>query len=80
MHEAKSQLSQLGRLAWAGEKVVIARAGVPYLRLEPYREPVADRTPGGLKGKIWVASDFDETEEHLADWFQDSQIFPDEHR
>ena len=26
MHEAKSQLSRLGRLAWEGEEVVIARA------------------------------------------------------
>jgi len=38
MHEAKSQLSRLGRLAWEGEEIVIARAGEPYLRLEPYRE------------------------------------------
>ena len=38
MHEAKSQLSRLGRLAWEGEEIVIARSGEPYLRLEPYRE------------------------------------------
>ena len=44
MHEAKSQLSRLGRLAWEGEEVVIARAGEPYLRLEPYR-----RAPRGAE-------------------------------
>ena len=38
MREAKSQLSRLGKAAWAGEVVVIARAGEPYLRLVPYRE------------------------------------------
>ena len=78
MHEAKSQLSRLGRLAWEGEEVVIAKAGEPYLRLEPYSKPVADRRPGGLKGEIWVAPDFDETDQRLIDSFYDSRIFPDE--
>ena len=31
MHEAKSQLSRLGRLAWEGEEIVIAKAGEPWL-------------------------------------------------
>ena len=39
MHEAKSQLSKLGKLAWEGEEIIIAKAGEPYLRLEPYRQP-----------------------------------------
>ena len=38
MHEAKSRLSELGELVWKGEKVVIARAGKPYLDLLPHRE------------------------------------------
>ena len=38
MHEEKSQLSRLGKLAWEGEGIVIAKAGEPYLRLEPYRK------------------------------------------
>lgn len=76
MHKAKSQLSQLRRLAWEGEEVVIAKAGVPYLRLEPYHKPVANRTPGGLKGEIWVAADFSETDEDVIDSFYQSQIFP----
>ncbi len=78
MHEAKSQLSQLGRLVWEGKEVVIARSGVPYLRLEPYRQPVADRTPGGMKEEIWMAPDFDEYDERLAKQFQESTVFPDE--
>ena len=65
MHEAKSQLSRLGELAWQGEEVVIAKAGKPYLNLVPYREEMKPRTPGSLKGKIWVAPDFDET---LPEW------------
>jgi antitoxin (DNA-binding transcriptional repressor) of toxin-antitoxin stability system len=44
----------------AGEEIVIVKAGEPVARLlpvEPRREP---RKPGLLKGKIWIADDFDE--------------------
>ena len=37
MHEAKSQLSKLGESSLAGEEVVIAKAGMPYLDLLPHR-------------------------------------------
>ena len=37
MHQAKTQLLRLGRLAWEGEQVVIAKAGELHLRLEPYK-------------------------------------------
>ena len=67
MHEAKSQLSRLGKLAWAGEEVVIAKAGEPYLRLEPYRERLEERQLGGLEGKIWMSPDFDDPDEELMD-------------
>lgn len=72
MHEAKSQLSKLGRLAWEGEEVVIARAGEPYLRLTPYRRP--DRKLGLLEGKIWIADDFDETPQEVIDSFYESDL------
>ncbi len=79
MHEAKSQLSRLGKLAWAGEEVVIAKAGEPYLRLEPYREKKLEpRKLGGLEGKIWMAPDFDEPDEELFEELMNSKIFPDE--
>jgi antitoxin (DNA-binding transcriptional repressor) of toxin-antitoxin stability system len=78
MHEAKSQLSRLGKLAWEGEEVVIAKAGEPYLRLEPYREEKLEpRKPGGLEGKIWMAPDFDEPDEELFEELMNSKIFPD---
>ncbi len=78
MHEAKSQLSRLGKLAWEGEEVVIAKAGEPYLRLEPYREKLTPRKPGGLEGKIWMSPDFDEPDEELFELMMNSKIFPDE--
>lgn len=78
MHEAKSQLSRLGKLAWAGEEVVIAKAGEPYLRLEPYRARLEERQLGGLEGKIWMSPDFDEPDEELIELIENSKIFPDE--
>ena len=53
MHEAKSQLSRLGKLAWEGEEIVIARAGEPWLRLTPYRERLKERKMGGMEGQFW---------------------------
>lgn len=78
MHEAKSQLSKLGKLAWQGEEVVIAKAGEPYLRLKPYREQKSKCRLGVLKGQIWMASDFDETPREVMDSFWNSKIVPDE--
>ena len=69
MHEAKSQLSKLGKLAWEGEEIVITKAGEPYLRLEPYRQPKTKRKSGVLKGQIWIAPDFDETPQDVIDSF-----------
>ena len=76
MHEAKSQLSRLGKLAWEGEEVVIAKAGEPYLRLEPYRDRLEERQLGGLEGKIWMSPDFDDPDEELMDLIENAKIFP----
>ena len=78
MHEAKSQLSRLGRAAWDGEDVVIARAGEPYLRLVPYRKRLTRRELGALRGQIRIAPDFDETPPDVIDAFWKSKIFPDD--
>ena len=59
IHAAKTHLSRLIEQAAAGEEIVIAKAGKPVARLlpfEPRREP---RQPGLMKGKIWIADDFD---------------------
>lgn len=61
MHEAKSRLSELGELVWKGEKVVIAKAGKPYLDLLPHKEQRVKRKPGRLRGQIKMAPDFDRT-------------------
>ena len=80
MHEAKSQLSKLGKLAWEGEEIVIARAGEAWLRLTPYRESLEPRKPGGLEGRIWISPDFDEEDEELVEAIESSKVFPDSDR
>jgi prevent-host-death family protein len=58
LYEAKSQLSALVERAAQGEEIVIAKAGVPRARLVPMQARVR-RRPGGSKGRIWIAADFD---------------------
>lgn len=59
--EAKTQLSRLLDRAEAGEDVIIARAGHPVVRLVPITAGALDapRMLGALKGKGWIADDFD---------------------
>jgi prevent-host-death family protein len=60
MHEAKTHLSRLVERVEAGEEIVIGRAGKPVAKLVPYQEERVQRRPGALKGKIWIADDFDD--------------------
>jgi prevent-host-death family protein len=43
VHEAKSQLSKLLKLAESGETVIIVRRGIPVARLTPLPPPAARR-------------------------------------
>jgi prevent-host-death family protein len=69
MHEAKTELSKLVERALAGEDVVIARAGVPVVRLVPVAR-AGQRVLGQWRGKVKLAEDFDAPlpDEVLADW------------
>jgi antitoxin (DNA-binding transcriptional repressor) of toxin-antitoxin stability system len=74
MHDAKFQLSELGTMAWKGEKIVITKAGKPYLDLAPHKperllEP-KERMPGRLKGQIKIAPGFDTTPEDIINSFE----------
>lgn len=61
VYEAKTHLSQLLDRAAAGEEIVIARAGRPVARLMPLAEPASRRrVPGGWRGQVSIAADFDE--------------------
>ncbi|SDB06665.1 type II toxin-antitoxin system Phd/YefM family antitoxin [Pseudomonas sp. NFACC13-1] len=70
LHEAKSQLLQLGARVWQGDKVVITKAGKPYLDLLPHVATPQARKPGRLKGRIRMPSDFDLTPEDIIEGFE----------
>lgn len=59
IHEAKTNLSKLIRRAEAGEEIVIRRGSVPVARLLPIEKRVR-RQAGFLRGRIWIAEDFDD--------------------
>jgi prevent-host-death family protein len=78
LHEAKTHLSRLVDAAAKGEEIVIAKAGKPMARLVPLRPAVRkERKPGVLKGKIWIAENFDAptTAEEQSVWTE-NPIFP----
>lgn len=69
LHEAKSQLSALGKKAWAGERIVIVLEGKPYLELVPHRKDEKQRRPGRFKGQIKMSDDFTETPDDIVSSF-----------
>jgi prevent-host-death family protein len=59
MHEAKTRLSSLVQLVEQGERVVIARDGVPVAEIVPHEVEAPPRKGGQLRGQIWISDDFD---------------------
>lgn len=74
VHEAKTHLSQLLEEVKAGEEVVINKAGEPVAKVVPIRRQVQPRTPGLLRGQIFLSEDWDsdETNEAIARDFYES--------
>ncbi|HEU5351014.1 MAG TPA: type II toxin-antitoxin system prevent-host-death family antitoxin [Terracidiphilus sp.] len=71
--EAKTQLSKLVERAEHGEEIILARAGRPVARLTQLQPEKKKIRFGGMKGKIWIADDFDDPlpEEVLAEFEAD---------
>ena len=60
LYEAKTQLSRLVDRASRGESFVIAKSGTPLARLMPLGPEEKPKIRyGSMKGKIWLADDFD---------------------
>jgi len=59
LYEAKSSLSRLVDRAAAGEEIIIAKAGKPKAKLTALSQPVRRRKPGGWKGRMSIARNFD---------------------
>jgi prevent-host-death family protein len=62
IHDAKTHLSRLVERVEAGEEIVIARGGKPVARLVPLGLRTRPRQLGTLRGKIWLAPDWDSAE------------------
>ncbi len=65
--EAKASLSELIDKASEGREIIICRAGRPVAILKAYKKAEQPREPGGLRGKIQIAPDFDELPDDLAE-------------
>jgi prevent-host-death family protein len=64
--QAKTQLSRLVKIAEEGGEVVIGRGGKPVARIVKYDARQRTPKPGTLKGKIWIAPDFDDLPDDIA--------------
>lgn len=70
IHEAKTHLSRLIERAERGEEIVIAKAGVPKVRLAPVEASPTVRRPGRFAASLKVTDAFFEPlpEGELAAW------------
>ena len=59
LYEAKTHLSHLIDRAAKIEEILIAKSGVPLVKLVPLPKPKAKRKPGGWEGKVRISDDFD---------------------
>ncbi len=69
IHEAKTHLSRLVERAAAGEEIIIAKSGKPVAKLVRYVPSPKPRKPGIWKGKVKIATDFDELPAEIAEAF-----------
>lgn len=67
--QAKAELSALIEAVQNGGEVIIAKAGKPVARLVALRGPAHPRTPGSMAGQIWIAPDFDQLPDDMAEAF-----------
>jgi prevent-host-death family protein len=59
LHEAKTHLSKLIKLAHEGHEIIICKDGTPVARLIPYTLKKEPRTPGIWSGKVVIKKNFD---------------------
>ena len=71
-HEAKSRLSELIRLAEAGDEVIVARNGRPVAKLIPWPPARPERRPGAWAGRISYGSDIVGTDPDVLAAFDDT--------
>lgn len=60
LRDARARFSELLDRASRGESISITRRGEEIARIVPGR-PAVERRPGRMRGRIWMAPDFDGT-------------------
>ncbi|MBS0633996.1 MAG: type II toxin-antitoxin system Phd/YefM family antitoxin [Verrucomicrobia bacterium] len=60
IHEAKTHFSHLINQALKGDEIIIAKSGVPLVKLTPYEQQKTVRKGGQLKGILTIGKDFDD--------------------
>ena len=69
IQQAQSLLPRLVEQAEAGEEVILSRDGKPVARLIPYEARPKGRVGGQWRGQVWMAPDFDELPDDIAEAF-----------
>ena len=72
LYEAKTQLSSLVEEAAEGERIVIAKNGVPRAMLVPMPRTTARRKPARALRVTYIAEDFDAPDPGVAALFEGS--------
>ena len=68
IHEAKEHFLEIMERVAKGEEVVIEQDDQPMARLSPVVRAMQPRQFGSAKGLIYIADDFDEPLEDMADY------------
>jgi len=63
IHEAKTHMSRLVDLACAGDSFMIAKAGLPKVKVIAADSPSSKKRIGFLKGQISIPNDFEYMEQ-----------------
>jgi len=76
LYEAKTNLSQLVEDAARGEEIIIAKNGKPMVKLVAATPGVKleKRKLGQLKGKVWLAPDFDAADAEIERLFYEGDL------
>ena len=77
VHEAKTHLSRLLKRVEAGEEITISRAGKRVAKLIAAEPQGKTRPMGMLRGKMWIADDFDAPDPELEALFYDAPLVSD---
>lgn len=69
IHKAKTDLSKLIAATLAGEDVILAKNGIPVVRLSQLNQDKILNSYGKFKGKILMADNFDDEDPEINKMF-----------